>query len=63
MLKLHVKDSYTSFWRKCLFDDSKNVINGNKLRTYRNLKTAYSLENYLLSSNNSRTEISTYIQK
>ena len=58
MLKL--KDSYISFWRKCLFDDSKNAINGNKLRTYRTLKTAYCLQNYLSSSNNSRKEISTY---
>ena len=58
MLKL--KDSYIRFWRKYLFDDSKNAIYGNKLRTYRTLKTAYCLDNYLLSSNNSRKEISTY---
>ena len=56
MIKL--KDSYISFWRNCLCDDSKTAIYGNKLRTYRTLKTAYCLENYLLSSNNSRIEIS-----
>ena len=55
-----LKDSYISFWRICLFDDSANVTNGNKLRTYRTFKTSYSLENYLLSSNNSRKEISTF---
>ena len=55
-----LKDSYISFWRKCLFDDSANVTNGNKLRTYRTFKTSYCLENYLLSSNNSRKEISTF---
>ena len=57
---VRLKDSYISFWRKCLFDDSANVTNGNKLRTYRTLKTSYCLENYLLSSNNSRKEISTF---
>ena len=42
-----LKDSYVSFWRKCLFDDSSNVTtgNGNKLRTYRTFKTSYCLEN------------------
>ena len=57
---VRLKDSYISFWRKCLFDDSANVTNGNKLRTYRTFKTSYCLENYLLSSNNSRKEISTF---
>ena len=38
-----LKDSYVSFWSKCLFDDSSNVTtgNGNKLRTYRTFKTSY----------------------
>ena len=57
---VRLKDFYISFWRKCLFDDSANVTNGNKLRTYRTFKTSYCLENYLLSSNNSRKEISTF---
>ena len=47
-----LKDSYISFWRKCLFDDSKNAINGNKLRTYRTFKTTCCPEKYLLSSIN-----------
>ena len=51
---------YIFFWRKCLFDDSANVTNGNKLRTYRTFKTSNCLENCLLSSNNSRKEISTF---
>ena len=38
-----LKDSYISFWRKCLFDDSANAPNGNELRTYRSLKTSYCL--------------------
>ena len=31
---VRLKDSYISFWRKHLFDDSANVTNGNKLTTY-----------------------------
>ena len=57
---VRLKDSYISFCRKCLFDDSATVTNVNKLRTYRTFKTSYCLENYLLSSNNSRKEISTF---
>ena len=55
MLKL--KDSNISVCRKYLFDDSKNAINGNKLRTYRTLKTAYCLEKQFFS----RKKV--YIQK
>ena len=57
---VRLKDSYISFWRKHLFDDSANVTNGNKLTTYWTFKTSYCLENYLLSSNKSRNEISTF---
>ena len=52
-----------TFWRECLFDDDRTNVptgNGNKLRTYRTFKTSYSLENYLLSSSNSKTEIHTF---
>ena len=49
-----LKDSYISFWRKCLFDYSASVTNGNNLRTYRTFRTSYCLEKCLLSSNNSR---------
>ena len=57
---VRLKDSYIPFWRKCLFDDSANVTYGNKLRTHHTFKTSYCLENYLLSRNNSRKEISTF---
>lgn len=57
---LKLKESYTAFWKNKLFDDSENPINGNKLRTYRKFKTDYSLEKYLLSSDNSKEEISTF---
>lgn len=57
---VRLKDSYISFWNKCLFDDSGNAANGNKLRTYRIFKSSYCLEKYLLTSINSRKEISTF---
>ncbi|MCU7801521.1 MAG: hypothetical protein KZQ70_15660 [gamma proteobacterium symbiont of Lucinoma myriamae] len=57
---IRLKDSYVSFWKSALFDDSKNPNNGNKLRTYRNFKTEYRLEKYLLSSDNPRQEITIF---
>ncbi|MCU7800554.1 MAG: reverse transcriptase family protein [gamma proteobacterium symbiont of Lucinoma myriamae] len=56
----YLKESYITFWKNSLFDDSRNKINGNKLRTYRKLKSDYKLENYLLSSDNTRQEITTF---
>ena len=43
-----LKDTYFQYWKTCLFDDSKNVVNGNKLRTYRTFKVDYEQEMYLL---------------
>ena len=60
---VRLKNSYIPFWRRCLFDDSEDATNGNKLRTYRTFKTSYCLEIYLLSSNNSRKEIGTFAEK
>ena len=59
-ITLKLKESYTAFWKSKLFDDSENPINGNKLRTYRKFKTDYSIEKYLLSSDNSKEEISIF---
>ena len=50
-----LKDSYTTYWHNVIFDDSQNPINGNKLRTHRKLKNEY-----LLSNENARAEISTF---
>ena len=38
------------------------MVNGNKLRTYRNLKSSYELEKYLLTSDNHRLEVSTFVK-
>lgn len=40
-------DCFCSYWNKCLHDDN-NKPNGNKLRTYRKLKSNYEFENFLL---------------
>ena len=36
-----LKDSYSQYWKTCLFDDSKNAVNGNKFRTYGTFKVDY----------------------
>ena len=62
-ITVKLKDSYVTFWRECIFDDDRTNLptgNGNKLRTYRTFKTSYSLENYLLSSSNSKIEIQVF---
>ena len=43
-----LKDSYSQYWKTCLFDDGKNAVSGNKLRTYRTFKVDYEREMYLL---------------
>jgi hypothetical protein len=37
---------YLDFWHKLLFNDNR-VIGGNKLRTYRKIKTDFKREQYL----------------
>ena len=55
-----MKDSYSQYWKTCLFDDSKNAVNGNKLRTYRTFKVDYEREMYLLINNLPKTHISSF---
>ena len=50
---------YISFWRNRLYNDEGNR-NGNKLRTYRNLKSDFELEKYLLTDVD-RKAISTFV--
>ena len=55
-----LKDSYSQYWKTCLFDDSKNAVNGNKLRTYRTFKVDYEREMYLLINDLPKTHISAF---
>ena len=55
-----LKDSYSQYWKTCLFDDSKNAVNGNKLRTYRTFKVDYEREMYLLINDLPKTHISSF---
>ena len=45
-----LQESDRQLWSKCLWDDSHNVENGNKLRTYRTFKTNLECEQYLLTN-------------
>ena len=38
-----LNENYLNFWRSSIFDDSNSNSNGNKLRTYRNLKSSIRL--------------------
>lgn len=51
---------YIYFWRNSLYNDEGNP-NGNKLRTYRNLKSDFELEKYLLTDID-RKAISTFVK-
>lgn len=42
-----LNERYLHHWKENMFCD-KNLINGNKLRTYRKIKESYNLEKYLL---------------
>ena len=42
-----LKDSYSCYWKFCIFDDSKNSVNYSKLRTYRTVKISFKRETYL----------------
>ena len=55
-----MKDSYSQYWKTCLFDDSKNAVNCNKLRTYRTFKVDYEREMYLLINDLPKTHISSF---
>ena len=55
-----LKDSYSQHWKTCLFDDSKNAVNGNKLRTYRTFTVNYEREMYLLINDLPKTHISSF---
>jgi hypothetical protein len=47
-LSIKLEDRYINHWTKLLFnDDNKN--GGNKLQTYRKLKTNYKMEKFLHS--------------
>jgi hypothetical protein len=39
-------ENFNMFWKTIIFDDSMTA-NGNKLRTYRNLKEKYETDTYL----------------
>jgi hypothetical protein len=47
-------------WKTLLFNDN-NKSGGNKLRTYRKLKTQFDLENYLCADVNKKS-ISTFVK-
>ena len=55
-----LSNRYISFWRNSLCNDEGNP-NGNKLRTYRNLKCDFELEKYLLTDVD-RKAISTFVK-
>ena len=55
-----LKDSYSQYWKTCLFDDSNNAVNGNNLRTYRTFKVNYGREMYLLINDLPKTQISSF---
>jgi hypothetical protein len=42
-----LSDNFISYWKRELYDDD-NKTNKNKSRTYRELKSEYVLENFLL---------------
>ena len=42
-----LKNCYIHFWKDKIHDNSKNLPNGNKLRTDRIFKTCYEREAYL----------------
>ena len=41
-----LQDSYSCYWKFCIFDDRKNSVNGSKMRTYRTVKVNYEREMY-----------------
>ena len=43
---IKLQNRYLDFWHKLLFNDNR-VIGGNKLRTYRKIKTDFKREQYL----------------
>ena len=55
-----LSNRYISFWRNSLYNDEGNP-NCNKLRTYRNLKSDFELEKYLLTDVD-RKAISTFVE-
>ena len=55
-----LKDSYSQYWKTCLFDESKNTVNGNKLITYRTFNVNYEREMYLLINDLPKSHISSF---
>ena len=55
-----LKDSYPCYWKSCIFDDSKNSVNGNKLRTYRTVKVNFERIVYLLINNLPKSHFSSF---
>lgn len=45
--KRRLEDIEIQTWRSSLFDDDSRPVGRNKLRTFRQFKTVYGLENYL----------------
>ena len=50
--KQRLEDIEIQNWRASLYDDNNRTVGGNKLRTYREFKTEYKLENYLVEVQN-----------
>ena len=55
-----LENRYIKHWKTLLFNDN-NKSGGNKLRTYRKLKTQFDLENYLCADVNKKS-ISTFVK-
>ena len=54
-----LENRYIEHWKTLLFNDNKS--GGNKLRTYRKLRTQFHLENYLCADINKKS-ISTFVK-
>ena len=53
-----LKDSYSCYWKSCIFDDGKNSVNGNKLRVYRTVMVNFEREMHLLINDLPKSYIS-----
>ena len=58
-VRKQLENIYIEHWKTLLFNDNKS--GGNKLRTYRKLRTLFHLENYLCADVNKKS-ISTFVK-